>query len=252
MEMTERAAISIITATYNAVDVLPGLVAALRAQTDKNFEWIVADGASTDGTLELLHSIKDLQLKILSQEDFGIYDALNRGIRASSGDYYLVVGADDGLYPEAVSIYRESLTEGIGFVTASVNFNGDIRAAGRGSVWRVGQFAYFSSHAVGVLINKELHSRFGFYSRRYPIAADQLFLLTAAKAGVTITVSPKVVGYFGMNGLSSFDLLGSITELYRVQVQVGHNIIGQTVLCCIRLVWYSLKLFFASGRLAIN
>lgn len=246
--MNERATISIITATYNAADVLPELVASLRAQIDQDFEWVVADGASTDGTLELLRSIKDLNLKIVSQEDFGIYDALNRGVKASSGDYYLVVGADDGLYPEAISIYRESLKENTDFVTASVSFDGHVKAAGRGSAWRVGQFAYFSSHAVGVLIKRALHDKFGFYSRRYPIAADQLFLLAAVKGGATITVSRKVVGYFGTGGLSSYDLLGSITELYRVQVQVGHDVIGQTILCCARLGWYSLKLLRARDR----
>lgn len=250
--MNEQTTISIVTATYNAVDVLPELVASLRAQTDQDFEWVVADGASTDGTLDLLRSIKDLNLKIISQEDFGIYDALNRGIKASSGDYYLVVGADDGLYPEAISIYRESLTANADFVTASVSFDGHVKTAGRGSAWRVGQFAYFSSHAVGVLINRALHDKFGFYSRRYPIAADQLFLLAAVKGGSTITVSRKVVGYFGTGGLSSYDLLGSITELYRVQVQVGHNVIGQTILCCARLAWYSLKLLRARGRPAAS
>src|SRR5699024_1576503 len=91
--------LSIITATFNAVEYLPTLIESLRKQQDKDFEWVVADGASTDGTLELLESIDDLNIQITSREDFGIYDALNRGIKACSGEFYLVMGADDVLYP---------------------------------------------------------------------------------------------------------------------------------------------------------
>lgn len=58
--------LSVITATYNAIEYLPDLVASLRKQLDKDFEWIVADGKSTDGTVEYLRSISDLNLKVTS------------------------------------------------------------------------------------------------------------------------------------------------------------------------------------------
>jgi len=92
-EMTKRASFTVITATYNAQNHLPMLIESLRKQSDKEFEWVVADGASDDGTLELLQSIDDLNIVISSQPDFGIYDALNRAIRDSSGKYYIVAGA---------------------------------------------------------------------------------------------------------------------------------------------------------------
>lgn len=74
---THKYKLSVITATYNAIEYLPSLIECLRKQEDQDFEWVVADGASTDGTLELLESITDLNIVITSQEDFGIYDALN-------------------------------------------------------------------------------------------------------------------------------------------------------------------------------
>jgi glycosyltransferase involved in cell wall biosynthesis len=68
--------ISIITATFNAASHLPDLVSCLRNQTYKNFEWVVADGGSTDDTLNILRTTKDLNVVLSSQPDFGIYDAL--------------------------------------------------------------------------------------------------------------------------------------------------------------------------------
>ena len=234
--MALKGKISIVTATYNAKHVLPGLIASLREQTDLNFEWVVADGASTDGTLELLMSIKDLDIKIISQEDFGIYDALNRGVKACSGDYYLVIGADDIFYPNAIEVYRAAIEPNVSFVTAGVDV-GDVSAfAGRSPSWKGGHAAYFSCHAVGVLIKKKLHDRYGFYSRRYPILADQLFLLSAAAGNEQIKKVPVVVGRFNEAGVSSIDRAGTITELYRVQLQLGSNKFIQTLLCCFRLL----------------
>ena len=133
--------ISVITATYNAIQYLPALVESLRGQTDKDFEWVVADGASTDGTLEYLKSITDLNLKVVSQEDFGIYDALNRGIKACSGEFYLVVGADDVLYHNAIEIFRSGIGVEIDIVTASIDFGDRISKPRRRMPWFYGQFS---------------------------------------------------------------------------------------------------------------
>ncbi|OYV85676.1 MAG: hypothetical protein B7Z63_05145 [Ignavibacteriae bacterium 37-53-5] len=92
-ETEKQPTISVVTATWNAAQHLPGLITSLQGQTDKEFEWVVADGASDDGTLELLRSVTGLNIVISSQQDFGIYDALNRAIRIASGDYYIVCGA---------------------------------------------------------------------------------------------------------------------------------------------------------------
>jgi glycosyltransferase involved in cell wall biosynthesis len=101
-----RLLISIITATYNAGDRLPRLIESLRAQSDLDFEWVVMDGASTDGTLDLLAEVKDLNLVLDTRPDFGIYDAINRAIEVAGGEYYLVLGADDIIYPETVASFR--------------------------------------------------------------------------------------------------------------------------------------------------
>lgn len=218
MSSEKSPTISVITATWNAADHLPPLIESLRAQVDRDFEWLVADGASTDGTLAVLEAAGDLNVKILSQPDFGIYDALNRALRACTADYYLVVGADDRLYPNAIRDFRAALAEGVDMVTAGVQFRTRISRPRGWPSWFHGQFSYVSGHAVGTLIRRSLHERFGLYSRHFPIAADQLFLLRAAKGGACIKVIPEVVGYYDNGGLSSTDYVGRITEFFRVQL----------------------------------
>lgn len=89
--------VSIVTATYNAKEYLPRLIASLRNQVNKNFEWVVVDGASTDGTLEILNNVNDINLTVDSRPDNGVYDAFNRAAQIASGNYILFLGADDFL-----------------------------------------------------------------------------------------------------------------------------------------------------------
>ncbi|WP_080963019.1 glycosyltransferase [Pseudomonas fluorescens] len=231
--------ISVITATFNAVKELPGLIESLRGQVYKDFEWIVADGGSTDGTLELLSSIKDLNILISSVEDFGIYDGLNRGVKASSGQYYLVLGADDRVYPEALSEYAKNAC-GVDFVTAAVRFGERLSVPLKVRSWQYGHHTYVSAHSVGLLINKNLHEQYGYYSRKFPIAADQYFILSAIKGGANLIETDVEVGIHGVDGLSGTDRTGVITEFFRVQVLVGEGLLLQSVICAIRLLKFAL------------
>ncbi|MHC1733557.1 MAG: glycosyltransferase [Bacteroidales bacterium] len=104
MKNTKIPFISIITATYNAAQHLSHLIASLRGQSIGNFEWVVADGGSTDGTLEILSQVDDLNIIVDSRPDCGVYDAFNRAVSLSSGDYLLFLGADDYLIADLASL----------------------------------------------------------------------------------------------------------------------------------------------------
>ncbi len=215
--------ISVITATFNAMAHLPVLVESLRGQTDKDFEWVVADGASTDGTLEYLKSITDLNVKVISQEDFGIYDALNRGIKACTGEFYLVMGADDILYPNAIQTFRSGINKNVDIVTATIDF-GDYVSKPRGRMsWYYGQLTYVSGHAVGSVFRKNLHDFHGYYSRRFPIAADQYFIMKSIDNGASVNFVDVIVGKHNLIGVSSLDSLGAMTEWYRVMISLDCN-----------------------------
>jgi glycosyltransferase len=77
--------ISIITATFNSIKHLPPVIESIRQQTYPNIEYIVIDGGSTDGTVELIKQSK-IATQIISEPDKGIYDALNKGIQLATGD----------------------------------------------------------------------------------------------------------------------------------------------------------------------
>lgn len=229
--------ISVITATYNASQDLPRLIESLRRQTNKNFEWVVADGGSTDGSLEQLNQITDLKIVLDSRPDFGIYDALNRAIRLCSGDYYIVAGADDVLYPDAIDFFHAAIKKSSpDFVSALVRTDcGSIISPEKKWKWFYSQRAYIGAHAVGTLIKKSLHKRFGFYSKDFPIAADQYFVRKACDGGAIIVYLDLISGIFGTSGVSSFDCAGMLCESFRVQIRCGENRLVQMVLLFLRL-----------------
>lgn len=214
--------ISLITAVYNAENYIHHLIESLRKQADSNFEWVVVDGLSTDNTLEILKEIDDLNIKIISEADFGIYDALNKGIKASSGEFYLVAGADDIFFPNAVADYKAAIEDGVDMVTASV-LMGESVMKPRGHAWLFGQMAFISNHALGVLIKKTLHLKYGYYSNKFPIAADQFFIQKCALSGVNIKIIDQLIGKFLLVGLSSTDRIGGLTESFRIALLLGGN-----------------------------
>ena len=233
--------ISVITATYNAEKCLPKLIASLEGQSDKNFEWIIADGASTDKTVELLTEVKQKLKKVVvdSRPDFGIYDALNRAIRLSCGDYYIIVGADDVLEPDAVSNFKtEIIMNRTEFISALVK-SGDnkiISARKKTWEWLYGHSAYVSNHAVGLAIKRSLHEKIGWYSKDFPICADRLFILKAIHEGAQVSKSTFVAGSYGMEGLSGKDILGTMLEGFRVQMLLGHSFWMQILILFFRLL----------------
>lgn len=87
--------ISIITAVFNRVDYISDALESLQHQTHPEIEHVVIDGASTDGTLELLHSRLDHRAVLVSEPDKGIYDALNKGLARSTGEVIGLLHSDD-------------------------------------------------------------------------------------------------------------------------------------------------------------
>ena len=230
--------ISIITATCNSSASLPRLIESLRNQTNKNFEWVVADGASIDQTLNILNQVKDIDIVVDSRPDFGIYDAINRAIKMCSGDYYIVIGSDDILYPDSIEMFHFYIkNEHPDFVSAQVLSDcGAVISSEKKWKWFYSQRAYIGAHAVGTLIKKSLHDRFGFYSKDFPIAADQFFVRKACDAGATICYAEFISGVFGTSGVSSFDCSGMLTESFRVQLRCNENKFIQIILLLIRLI----------------
>lgn len=233
--------ISIITATYNAEAYLPQLISSLRQQTDQDFEWVVADGVSTDATLSLLTDINDLNVVISSISDFGIYDALNRGINLSTCDYYVVAGADDFFMVDAIANYRKAIMKsGADIIVAKLKYGNKEMQVKRGPSWLFAQSSFVAGHTLATAFKKELHQIFGQYSRKFPIAGDQFFVLSACKGGASIYEADFVAGEMGMAGVSSIDRVGGAVETFRVQVVLGSPFLLQFMLLTTRFIRLSL------------
>jgi hypothetical protein len=102
--------ISIITSTFNAAAQLPFTIRSIRQQTFRDFEWIVVDGKSTDGTQALLHENSDVITCWASEPDQGIYDAWNKACKMAQGEWVIFLGAGDELEtPQTLSNCADAL-----------------------------------------------------------------------------------------------------------------------------------------------
>jgi glycosyltransferase involved in cell wall biosynthesis len=219
--------ISIITPTYNCKSNLSILFETMKSQTCFDFEWIIVDGGSEDGTVDIFSSlITSFDLKVDIKKDFGIYDAINRGILLSTCNYYLVVGSDDKLFPNAVEKIINSLNNNLGydFYCFSLYIGNKLFQNKKRFSWLYGMSGISSCHSVGLVIKKELHKAMGYYSNKFPLASDQYFVLKSYRNDATFIRFPNIItGTYSYDGESTTDFIGTLTEYYRVQLKVNPN-----------------------------
>ncbi len=87
--------ISVVTVCYNAVDLIEGTIKSVVDQTYADVEYIIIDGKSTDGTTDIIRKYEGKITYWVSEPDKGIYDAMNKGIKAATGDYIIFMNAGD-------------------------------------------------------------------------------------------------------------------------------------------------------------
>ncbi len=94
--------ISVVTVSYNAAETIEETIQSVVNQTYDNIEYIIIDGGSTDGTVDIIKRYADRLAYWVSEPDKGIYDAMNKGITIATGDYIYFLGADDIMYNNKV------------------------------------------------------------------------------------------------------------------------------------------------------
>lgn len=172
--------LSIITATWNSAKTIASTLDSLSAQTYRDFEFIVVDGASTDDTLEVIKRSKVKVDKLISEPDRGIYDALNKGINAATGDYVGFLHSDDLFAsPDSMARLAERLIK-----TKPDAIYADLEYVGQRDTdkvvryWNSGKFkrsklrwGWMPPHPT-FYMRRELYQQFGGFDLRYSISAD--------------------------------------------------------------------------------
>lgn len=177
--------ISIIIATYNAGKVLQRCLDSIRPQKANEVELLIIDGKSKDNTVEIIQKNSDIIDYYVSEPDRGIYDAWNKGIKASTGEWIQFLGADDKLLPGAIEFYlnflgKEPSLNNLDIIFGRcwlVNEKGE-RLRRMGDPYNWNQFKRFMRVSHGsALHNKHLFEQVGLFSLDFKICADYELLL---------------------------------------------------------------------------
>ena len=100
---------SIITITFNAATTLPATLRSVEEQTFTNYEYIVVDGASRDNTVALVEA-SQLPVRMVSEPDKGLYDAMNKGLKMAAGEYLIFLNAGDSFHaPDTLQRVAEAI-----------------------------------------------------------------------------------------------------------------------------------------------
>ncbi|EFT2973544.1 glycosyltransferase [Escherichia coli] len=204
--------ISIITATYNSEKTLLDTLLSLEKQTYPDIEYIVVDGASNDNTIKLIKSNCTKVSKIICEPDKGIYDALNKGIQAASGDVIGFLHSDDLLaYDDAIAdIAKTFEITGCDAIYGDLEYVAINDTTKRIRLWKSGSFSRFKMK-VGWMpphpsfyMKRKCYRQFGCFSLDYRISADYDSLLRyILKQRISIEYLPKVLVKMRVGGISN-------------------------------------------------
>lgn len=174
--------VSIITVAYNSEQTLGDTIMSVLRQTFKDIEYIIVDGLSSDGTVDVIKRFEPLfggRLKWVSEKDRGIYDAMNKGVQMATGDVVGIVNSDDFLTDETVVERMVSMFPAdAGAVYGDVHFvkkdnEGKCVRYYSGRVFRpwLVRIGYLPPHP-SLYVRRELFDKYGYYDATLRISAD--------------------------------------------------------------------------------
>jgi len=102
--------------------------------------------------------------------------------------------------------------------------------------WLKGMHGVGSSHSVGTIIRKELHKKYGLYSKNYPIVADQLFIKKCILGNVCVRRVNRLFGTYSLNGFSASNKLGYQLDYFKMQIESGENFSLQFIIFIARII----------------
>lgn len=202
--------VSIITTVFNNRDTIESAVQSVLGQNYPNIEYIIVDGGSNDGTIDIINKYKDRVAKFISEKDKGIYDGMNKGIRLASGDIIGILNSDDFYYDNNVisNVVKEFEIKNVDSVFADlvyINGNQKIVRYYSSSNFNPKKFAYgwMPAHPT-FFIKRKIYEKYGLFKTDYEIASDyELLVRLLARYRISYSYIPKVLVKMRTGGLST-------------------------------------------------
>ena len=204
--------ISIITVAFNAVQTIERTIQSVINQKDIELEYIIVDGGSTDGTLELILKYRSCLYKYVSEKDNGVYDAMNKGIEIATGDVIGILNADDvyeneGILKLVISTFQESKAEAVYGDLVYVKNNKVTR------YWKAKELV-LSKFYLGWMpphpsffVQNSIYGRLGAFNIDLKFSADyELMLRFLFKNKIRAAYIPEVLVNMELGGISNNNL----------------------------------------------
>lgn len=209
--------VSVITVCYNSASTIEDTIKSVLRQNYEDLEYIVIDGASTDGTLDILHQYKSDIKHLISEPDEGMYYALNKGIRIATGDIIAFLHADDiYAFPEVISGVAQQMKNADALYGDLVYVRqGEVNKISR--YWKSGRYlpgsfkwGWMPPHP-SFFVRKDVYNRLGTFNTQLHSAADyELMLRFIHKHGIELIYWPEVLVKMRSGGKSNVTLANRI------------------------------------------
>lgn len=220
--MRTNPVISIITVVYNDVIHIEGTIRSVLEQSYSNIEYLIIDGASKDGTLDLIQKYASKISRLISEPDKGIYDAMNKGLALASGDYVLFLNSGDRLYHPGLftQIFNElgdsfpDVIYGETMIVAEDGTEIGLRRLKAPEIlsWKSLQNGMVVCHQ-SFLAKRALAP---VYDARYRLSADFEWMLSILKKAGSIHNTHQIVAAFLDGGTSKNNIIKSLKERFRI------------------------------------
>lgn len=217
--------ISIITVTYNSEKTLEKTAQSVLNQTYKPYEYIIIDGASTDGTVELIEKMrplffeKGIKLTVVSENDNGIYDAMNKGTKLATGDIIGIINSDDYYEENALMVVNKAYND-----KPFDLFYADLRmiTPDKGSFIKHSKDRKYATsrdwNHPTTFITKDIYNRYSYKTET--IHDDYDLILRLKKANVRVTVVNEVLADFTMDGISHKRSVKEAVKRIRIKYKI--------------------------------
>ncbi len=251
MKTYKKPLVSVITVVYNSKKYIENTINSVVSQKYQNIEYIVVDGASTDGTLDIIKAKQEHISTLISEPDKGLYDAMNKAIKIAKGDYLWFINSGDEIYSDSVlcEIFDQigkntSLPDLIYGETEIINENREAlgmrrHQAPKKLTWKSLRFGMKVCHQ-SVIVKRELSN---LYNTKYRYSSDFDWLIKVLKKSENIYNSKLTLSKFMEGGISSQSLLPSLKERFAIMSRY-YGFISTTFIhfyLAVKLLFYYIK-----------